>query len=104
MNDVLEKITALIETYESGAWITEDNLRIMHRELTSNIFFLTKYNIEAFKEHNTIQHNHNGSVSSGLILANEKVPQLRMLRKIESTANNVVNAMRSEITSLRNNK
>lgn len=104
MLEILKKINDIIETYESGAWVSEDNLRIMHRELTANIYFLTKYNIEAFKEHNTIQHNHKGSVSSGLIIANEKVPELRMLRKIESTANNVVNAMRSEITSLRNNK
>lgn len=104
MNDILKKITDIIETYESGAWVTEDNLRVMHRELTANIFFLTKFNIEAFKNHNTIQHNHKGSVSSGLIIANEQVPELRMLRKIESTANNVVNAMRSEITSLRNSK
>lgn len=104
MNDILNKITDIIETYESGAWVTEDNLRIMHRELTANIFFLTKFNIEAFKNHNTIQYNHKGSVSSGLIIANEQVSELRMLRKIESTANNVVNAMRSEITSLRNSK
>ena len=62
---------------------------------------MTKHNIEYFQNHNAIQYKHKGSVSSGLILANEQVPELRMLRKIESAANNVVNSMRSEITSLR---
>jgi len=101
MNEILLKISAIIELYESGSWITEDKLRVMQRELTSNIFFMTKYNIEYFNAHNAIQYKHKGSVSSGLVLANEQVPELRMLRKIEGAANNVVNAMRSEITSLR---
>jgi hypothetical protein len=101
MNEILTKISNIIAVYESGEWITEDKLRVMQRELTSNIFFMTKYNIEYFKSHNAIQYKHKGSVSSGLILANEQVPELRMLRKIESAANNVVNSMRSEITSLR---
>jgi hypothetical protein len=101
MNEILTKISNIIAIYESGEWITEDKLRVMQRELTSNIFFMTKHNIEYFQNHNAIQYKHKGSVSSGLILANEQVPELRMLRKIESAANNVVNSMRSEITSLR---
>ena len=101
MNEILLKISEIIELYESGTWITEDKLRVMQRELTSNIFFMTKHNIEYFNAHNAIQYKHKGSVSSGLVLANEQVPELRMLRKIESAANNVVNSMRSEITSLR---
>jgi hypothetical protein len=101
MNEILLKISEIIELYESGTWITEDKLRVMQRELTSNIFFMTKHNIDYFNAHNAIQYKHKGSVSSGLVLANEQVPELRMLRKIESAANNVVNSMRSEITSLR---
>ena len=101
MNEILLKISEIIELYESGTWITEDKLRVMQRELTSNIFFMTKHNIEYFNAHNAIQYKHKGSVSSGLVLANDQVPELRMLRKIESAANNVVNSMRSEITSLR---
>jgi hypothetical protein len=101
MNEILTKISNIIAVYESGEWITEDKLRVMQRELTSNIFFMTKHNIEYFKDHNTTQYTFKGSAAKGLILANEQVPELRMLRKIESAANNVVNSMRSEITSLR---
>jgi hypothetical protein len=101
MNEILTKISNIIVTYESGEWITEDKLRVMHRQLTSNLFFLAAYNTEYFQNHNAIQYKHKGSVSSGLILANEQVPELRMLRKTESTANNVVNAMRSDIATLR---
>lgn len=104
MNKILTKICDIIETYESGAWSTEENLRIMQRELTSNLFFLTKYNIEFFNQHNAIQYKHKGSVSAGLILANEQVPELRMTRKILESGRIVVNSMRSEISSLRQEK
>ena len=50
MLEVLTKITDIIETYESGAWVSAENLRIMLRELTANNYYLTKYNIEYFRK------------------------------------------------------
>ena len=102
MEKILTKINDLIDTYESGVWISADNLRVMLRELSSNYYYLTKYNIEVFQNHNAIQYKHKGSVSSGLILANEQVPELRMTRKILFATSKVMDSMRSEIGILRN--
>jgi len=100
MEEILKKISDIIETYESGAWQSKENLRIILRELTANIYFLTKYNIEYHEKHNAVQYKHKGSVSSGLILANEQFPELRMLRKIMESANNVSRSITMELSIL----
>ena len=102
MDQILNKISDLIETYESGAWQSSEDLRKMLRELTSNIYFLTKYNIEYHEKHNAVQYKHKGSVASGLILANEQYPELRMLRKIMEAANNVSRSMTMELSIINN--
>ena len=99
---VLTKITDIIETYESGAWVSAENLRIMLRELTANNYYLTKYNIEYFRKYNAIQYKHKGSVSSGKILAEQEVPELRMIRKIMEATDNVIWSMRSELSIIKN--
>lgn len=102
MDSILSKITEIIERYESGEYITLDNLRIMLRELSSNYYHLTKHNVEFFSQHNEEQHKYKGSVSAGLIFANKEVPELRLTRKILIASDRVLNAMRSEIAILRN--
>lgn len=102
METVLNKINDLIETYESGTWVSVANLRVMLRELTSNYYHLTKHNIEYFNSHNAVQYKHKGSVSSGLILANEQVPELRITRKILYSTSKVIDAMRSELSIIKN--
>jgi len=102
MNTILGKISNIITKYENGEWQSADNLRLLLRELTSNIYYLTKYNIEYHEQHNAIQYKHKGSVSGGLILANEQYPELRMLRKIIESANNVTRSMTMELSILKN--
>ena len=102
METILSKISEIIDKYESGAFISLDNLRVMLRELSSNYYYLTKHNIEFFENHNAVQYRHKGSVSAGLILANEQVPELRITRKILLATDRVLNSMRSEIAILRN--
>ena len=101
MEDILIKITSLIETYESGAWQSVENLRVMQRELTSSNYHLTKYNIEYFQKYNAVQYKHKGSVSAGKILAEEQVPELRMIRKLMEAIDNVIWSMRSEISIIK---
>ena len=101
MVDTLKKISDLIDTYDSGTWVSVDNLRVMLRELSTNYYRLTKFNIECFQEHNAVQYKHKGSVAAGLILANEQVPELRMTRKILYSTSKVIDSMRSEIGILR---
>jgi len=101
MNEILENITLIIEAYEGGEWQSVENLRIMQRKLTSYNYYLTKHNIEYFQKYNAIQYNHKGSVSSGKILAEEQVPELRMIRKIMESVDNVMWSMRSEISIIK---
>ncbi len=104
MEEILNKITAIIETYESGVWVSADNLRVMLRELTANNYYLTKYNIEYFQKFNAIQYKHKGSVASGKILAEEQVPELRIIRKIMEATENVMWSMKSELSIIKNEK
>jgi len=104
MEEILTKITAIIETYESGVWVSADNLRVMLRELTANNYYLTKHNIEYFQKYNAIQYKHKGSVSAGKILAEEQVPELRMIRKIMEATENVMWSMKSELSIIKNDK
>lgn len=104
MEDILKKITDIIDTYNSGTWVSLDDLRVMLRELRANIYYLTKYNIEYFEKHNAIQYRHKGSVSAGVILANEQFPELRMTRKIIDSANNVAMAVTMEISIIKTEK
>ena len=101
MEEILQKITNLIETYESGVWVSAENLRVMLRELTANNYYLTKYNIEYFQKYNAMQYKHKGSVSSGKVLAEEQVPELRMIRKIMEATDNVIWSMRSELSIIK---
>lgn len=101
MEEILEDINNIIETYESGEWQSTETLRVMQRKLTSLNYYLSKYNIEYFQKYNSIQFNHKGSVSSGKILAEEKVPELRMIRKIMESIENVMWSMRSELSIIR---
>jgi len=102
MKEILEEISLIITTYESGEWSSVDSLRKMLRKLTSNIYYLTKFNIEYHEKHNAVQYKHKGSVSGGLILANEQFPELRMLRKITEAANNVKSSMIMELSIIKN--
>lgn len=102
LEDILTKTSDLVETYESGVWKSTDDLRIMLRELSANYYYLTKHNIEAFQNHNAVQYKHKGSVSAGLILANEQVPELRMIRKIMEATQHVIWSMRSELSIIKN--
>jgi len=102
MIEVLNKITELIELYESGTWQSTENLRIMQRELSCNIYYLTKHNIEAFNEWNRIVYNETTSNAKAVTKADNKVPELRMTRKILESARGVSISMKSEISILKN--
>lgn len=97
MQKILNKITSIIKTYESGVWVSSETLRIMSRELSCNMYYLTKHNIEAFKDWNKIVYNFKGSNAAGETLAHNKVPELRMTRKILESARGVSISMNNEL-------
>lgn len=98
LDEILENADSIIREYEGGEWQSLDVLREMQRELSVSLYLLTKFNIEFYRVYNSILFNNKGSVASGKILADEQVPELRMLRKIMEAIDNVLWSMRSEIS------
>ena len=104
MTEILDKITPLINTYEGGEWQSADSLREMLRELSSQYYYLTKYNIEAFQRYNGIRFLHDGSVASGTIIAEKQCPELRITRKILEATKHVLIAMGSELSIIKSER
>ena len=95
MEDILNKITSIIETYESGAF---KDLHVMHRELTCNMYYLSKKQVEYNVEWNKEYYNHESKVNAVKERhANRVVPELYLCRKIMDAAKGVSIAMGYEI-------
>ena len=95
MKKILDKITDIIETYESGAF---KDLHIMHRELTCNMYYLAQEQVEANQRWNAEYYKHNSNVNAVKERhADKVVPELYMCRKIMEAAKGVSIAMGYEI-------
>ncbi len=97
----LTNITALIDRYNHLTINSGAELSDILRQLTCELFFLEKYRSEYQEQHNGIMHKFTGSVAASLILANEKVPELYMLRRVMNGAYRVVDALRSNISYIK---
>jgi len=95
MTEILTKIDSIIETYESGAF---KDLHVMHRELTCNMYYLSKEQVHYNVKWNQEYYNHNSTVNAVKERhANKEVPELYLCRKIMETAKGVSIAMGYEI-------
>jgi hypothetical protein len=101
LHEILEKVDLIIETYESGTYLSLENLQKSHRILVGLNYRLTIFNIDYFQNHNTIMYEFKGSAAKGKVFADEAVPEIRMLRKIMEAIDNVVWSMRSEISIIK---
>lgn len=101
MIDILNNITECVQLYESGAYLTKEKLLDLNRRLSSNIYYLTKHNIEAFEKFNSIIYNSKKSVARATCEAHEEVPELRQTRKILEASKGVSIAITNEINILR---
>lgn len=102
MQEILDKITQVISTYNTSGYIPKEKLILMQRSLSSNIYFLTKYNIEAFDEWNSVVYNFKGSNAAAQAEANNLVPELRMTRKILEAAKGVSISINNELSIMKN--
>lgn len=95
MIEILKKITDIIETYESGAF---KDLHVMHRELSCQMFHLSKEQVKAHQEHNKQYYLSKEKTNAAKEREADKlVPELYMCRKIYETAKGVSIAMGYEI-------
>tara|TARA_R100000951_G_scaffold110853_1_gene109188 strand:- start:2155 stop:2484 length:330 start_codon:yes stop_codon:yes gene_type:complete len=102
LEESLEQISIIIDTYESGVWKDQEGLRIIQRDLAIHNYHLTKYNIEAYQKFNTVLFNRGSkSVAAAKVEADEEVPELRMLRKIMGSVDQVLWSIRSEISIIK---
>lgn len=97
MDKTFKKIGDIIDTYESGIYVSTETLVEMQRELSCCHYHLTTLNIEAGQEYNKEMYNFNGSVAAGKIYAENKVPMLRKTRKLLESIKQVLIAMGSEL-------
>ena len=95
MDKILEKISKIIETYESGHF---KDLHVMHRELTCNMYYLSKEQVQFNVLWNKEYYNHPSTVNAVKERhANKTIPELYLCRKILETAKGVSIAMTYEI-------
>lgn len=95
MTEILEKITGIIETYESGAY---KDLNVMHRELTCNMYYLAKEQVEAHQKWNACYYNSKETTNAGKERQCDRdVPELYLCRKILESAKGVAIAMGYEL-------
>ena len=95
MDEILEKITSIIQTYESGQY---KDLYEGHRLLTCNMFFLSKEQVEAHQRHNAAYYNSQEKTNAGKEREADKlVPELYLCRKVLETAKGVAIAMSHEL-------
>lgn len=95
IEEILTKISDIVETYESGAY---KNLPEMHRILTCNMYYLSQEQVKANVRWNQEYYNHQSTVNAVKERhADKEVPELYMCRKIMETAKGVSIAMGYEI-------
>ena len=95
METILNKISSIIETYESGAF---KDLHVMHRELTCNMYYLSQEQVKAHQEWNKRYYNSIEKTNAGKEREWDKlVPELYLCRKKMETAKGVSIAMGYEI-------
>ena len=95
MDKILDKISSIIETYESGAF---KDLHVMHRELTCNMYYLSQEQVKAHQKWNQQYYLSKETSNAAKERECDKlVPELYMCRKIMETAKGVSIAMGYEI-------
>lgn len=95
LEEVLEKISEIVLIWNSGQY---KDLHEMRRQITSNLFFLSHYQIEAKKEWMFKYYNCNeGSNAAREKWADMQVPELYQCRKISETGKGVAIAIGEEI-------
>lgn len=95
MDEILEKISEIIEAYETGRY---KDLYEGHRLLSCNMYFLAREQVEANQRHNAAYYNSNEKTNAGKEREADKlVPELYLCRKIMDAAKGVSIAMALEL-------
>lgn len=96
---ILDEITKLVEDYHNlQLTLVKDQSEIL-RGLTTNLYFLEKYRIEAFETWQSVYFQSKGTSSAAKQReADFKVPELYQIRRIMEGGYKVVDSLRSTIS------
>jgi hypothetical protein len=108
MEVLLNKITdSIIQYREMGDKLVfqdAEQLSVLLKDISANLFFLETHRDNAAREFNTVLYNEikNGnSVSGSEIVAKQRVPELYQLRRLMTSAYKVQDAIRTNISFLK---
>ena len=94
---VLQRITDIVEKYESGKWVKEKDLAEMNRQLSACIYYITTEQVEAHQRWNAEYHNFEGNNAQKERNADKEVWELYQYRKVIEAARGVNIAMGYEL-------
>lgn len=111
MEKLLNQISSVILDYRemNDTLVFNDTevLSGMLKNLSSDLFFLEKYRDEYARKYNAILYTEikeGKSVSGADIIAKERVPELYQLRRLMTSAYKVQDAIRTNISFLKNER
>ncbi len=100
-NALLDDLTTIIDTYDNMTIKDGLSLSELLKRLTCTLFYLEKYRAEYHEKYNNIMYTWQSSVASGQIEANQKVPELYMMRRIMNAGYRCADALRSNISYIK---
>ena len=104
MVEHLSKINQLVDEYNDIAIPTAMSLSNILKQMTSQLFYLGKYRADYKLKYNGIIFNSTKgksmSVAAATIKAEQEVPELYMLRYVMKGAYGVIDALRTNISTL----
>ena len=99
---ILDTISDIVEQYESGAYLAEGNLAELHRRMTANLYYLTKFQVDYREQWQAAYHNSPEKSSIGKErVADKLVPELYMCRKLYEAGKGVAIAMGYDLKIMR---
>ena len=104
MELILQRINEIVKEYNELPIPTALKVSELHRELTSQLFYLVSHRAHFHTLHNKHILESEKSVAKATAEANEKHQELYLIRQVMKYADGVVNAMRSEISTLNKEK
>ena len=104
LEETLNEITDLVGLYESGAFVTKEDLVAMQRKLSALNYHLTTIHVDYRSKHNAIIHNRpdGSSVASAKNKADVDFPEVDITRKIMQAVEKVLISMSIEIKIMLN--
>lgn len=104
MKESLDKISSIIEDYNSGTGHPPEALLDMARTLAANLFYLEKHRSEIFKRYEGQKYmliNSGMAVNKAENKANFMIPEMYMIRRVMDGAYKNLELMRSELSWLK---